>query len=77
MQRNLEETKCQACGKEGVVILIDDVIYEVCHNCLIDLVNVSLSRKQFKALVEIHSDQAFLLHGDFYDGKGNALQPKT
>jgi len=68
--------KCQACKRnDGQVKLIDDVVYEVCHNCLILLVNRDLSAKQYRNLKKIHGCEAFLLHSDFYGDDGEALQP--
>ena len=53
-----------------------DIPYNVCANCLHPLVNLCLTNKQFKALLKNgHTDEEYLLHGDFYDGNGNALQP--
>ena len=68
--------KCQACKKyDGSVKLVDDVVYEICHNCLGPLVNNDLTPKQFRNLKKIHGCKAFLLHSDFYDNHGIALQP--
>lgn len=67
--------KCQCCQKfEKQVILKDDVEYHLCHNCLFSLVTMSLNSEQYLNLVKIHGDTAFLLHCDFYDEEGNALQ---
>lgn len=70
------------CGNIGLVRLSitadqNAIRYDVCMNCLIALVNLSLSPKQFKSLLRRgHKDTEYLLHGDFYDNEGNALQPR-
>jgi hypothetical protein len=70
------QIKCQACGKhESQVILQDDVAYRICHNCLLSLVARALAPEEYLNLVEIHGNKAFLLHEDFYDDEGHALQP--
>jgi hypothetical protein len=52
--------------------------YKVCSNCLSNLVNLSLSPKQFNNLIQSgHGLNEHLLHEDFYDsGTGVALQPR-
>lgn len=72
--------KCEICGSEHQWTLNDAyhprIIYEICSNCLIMLVNYSLSKKAWNKLIaEGHSEHEFLLHEDFYDEEGNALQP--
>lgn len=75
-------SKCQACEKHEEQWVLEgtytgDVPYHVCSNCLIPLVNLSLTKKQFKNLLKNgHKDDEYLLHGDFYDEQGNALQPR-
>lgn len=52
-------------------------LYFVCSNCLIRLVNNSLSKKQYNTLLRNgHDSKEFLLHSDFYDENGRALQPR-
>lgn len=74
--------KCQACKErdENLVILVDDVTYRICHNCLAPLVTYSLTPKQYHNLVSATcyetAEEAFLLHGDFYTLEGTALQPQ-
>jgi len=76
--------KCEACDKhpQSVCLIhpansIDLVIYKLCNNCLLALVNTSLSKKQFKNLIKHgHDPSEFYLHDDFYDEDGTALQPK-
>ena len=77
--------KCQICGKHEVQWELKstlgdeserDPIYKICSNCLDNLVNRNLSQKQFKNILKNgHSDNEYLLHEDFYDEDGNALQP--
>jgi protein-arginine kinase activator protein McsA len=76
--------KCQACNKHESQWELKNIIdeeskdpsYMVCSNCLVDLVNCNLKPKQFKLILSNgHDDSEFLLHGDFYDDEGNALQP--
>jgi hypothetical protein len=73
----LKIKKCQTgCNNNSQVILKDDVEYHLYHNCLIPLVNLSLTQLEWKKLSKIHGEEAFLLHSDFYDDKGIALQPR-
>ncbi|KKL56064.1 hypothetical protein LCGC14_2249170 [marine sediment metagenome] len=72
--------KCEICESDLQWILNDayhpNVKYEVCSNCIVLLVNCSLTKKFWKKLIANgHSDNEFLLHGDLYDDEGNALQP--
>jgi len=67
---------CQACKQYDVQVeLKDDVTYHLCHNCLINLVMRNLSKEQYHNLVAIHGSCTYLLHEDFYDDDGTALQP--
>jgi hypothetical protein len=73
---------CQACkDHENQVVLSDasknpDKPYKLCQNCLGQLVNLSLTKKQYKNLLKSgHSPREFLIHDDFYDEDGKALQP--
>ena len=78
---------CQACEKfEEQVILKESPEYakseykdyHLCQNCLIKLVLNCLSKTQYKNLIKNgHSPNEFMIHEDFYDKKGNALQPKA
>jgi len=71
--------KCECgCGNDTHLMLIDrKTIYNVCHNCMIDLINLNLSKEQFAELIaNDHTTDQFLLHDDFYDSKGRALQPR-
>lgn len=89
---NLEEKKlknkygvCESCGERHVQWILKDAYvhrntkgYRVCSSCLLMLVNCDLSAKNFKNILNNgHSDNEFLLHEDFYDEEGNALQPKV
>ncbi len=72
--------KCEICGSELQWTLVDEyhpeVKYKVCSNCLIHLVNNALPSKSWKKLIKNgHNENEFILHGDFYDEEGNALQP--
>lgn len=72
--------RCEACDSFEVQWNLADsydkkVVYRVCTNCLDDLVNLSLSKKQFFNLLDNgHDPCEHLLHSDFYDDNGNALQ---
>jgi hypothetical protein len=76
--------KCEACKDAEIQwTLLDELRpntakpYSVCSNCLIELTTTSLQPKKFKNLIKSgHKDDEFLLHEDFYDEKGRALQPK-
>ncbi|KKL65299.1 hypothetical protein LCGC14_2156430 [marine sediment metagenome] len=72
--------KCEICDSELQWRLIDSyhpiIDYLLCSNCLIRLVNNALPSKSWKKLIANgHSKHEFLLHGDFYDEEGEALQP--
>jgi len=72
---------CESCGAFEVQWILKDqsdpnIKYKVCSNCLIMLVSRSLSPQQyFNLLKNNHDENEFLLHSDFYDDHGNALQP--
>ena len=73
--------KCECdCGNKAQLVRTDvlgNCRYLVCANCEIDLVNISLSKKQFMALLKNgHTTEEHSLHDDFYDEKGTALQPR-
>jgi hypothetical protein len=75
--------KCEACQNAGIQWRLLDELrptakpYNVCSNCLIELTTTSLKPKEFKNLLKSgHKEGEFLLHEDFYDEKGRALQPK-
>ena len=75
----MNKVKCQVCGGENALVLIDflsPTAYCLCSNHLLKLVTLSLEPNEYKKLVEIHTDKTFYLHDDFYDKAGNALQPK-
>lgn len=71
--------KCDCCNNESQWVLksvYGDKDYNVCSNCLSDLTNFHLSKKQFKNILKAgHSTDEFLLHDDFYDENGQMLQP--
>ncbi len=75
--------KCECCNKFPVMYELRDVYrtstgttYKVCVNCLIGLVNYSLSKEQYRNLIDNgHVSSEFLLHEDFYDENGDAVQP--
>jgi len=53
----------------------DEPVYAVCSNCLILLTTYSLRPEMYKNLLKNgHKATEFLLHDDFYDDEGNALQ---
>lgn len=76
--------KCQVCDENEIQWHLKDAYtgkipsYDVCTNCLMFLVNYSLSSKQFFNLLKNgHKVSEHLLHGDFYDEEtGEALQPR-
>ena len=73
---------CESCNKGEVQWILKDAYgksknYKICSNCLNNLTSCNLRPHQFKNLLANgHSDTEFLLHGDFYDEDGCALQPK-
>ena len=75
---------CQSCEEDEEQWILTDCYkkskskpYHLCSNCLLELVNTCLSPEHLKNLIKNgHSDKEFYLHSDFYDKKGNALQPK-
>ena len=72
--------KCEACKSNEIQWnLVDNynkqIKYNVCCNCINELINISLSKTQFNNLLNSgHTTKEFLLHDDFYDEDGNALQ---
>lgn len=79
-ERTEEKFKCEACNEQcGIstrTILDDGNKYVVCCSCIVSLINNSLSPDQFNNLLKNgHSRKEFLLHLDFYDYDGVALQP--
>jgi hypothetical protein len=83
-RKKLRTGLCEACEKfeEQWVIKPSpdydngkDKPYHVCSNCMIGLTTYSLKPEQFKNLIKSgHNPSEHLLHGDFYDDDGNALQ---
>jgi len=70
--------KCEDCKKNNAQshLGLGKDTYKLCLNCLVDLVNLKLTKTQFKNLLKKkHSKQEFYLHSDFYDKDGTALQP--
>jgi hypothetical protein len=78
-----EKMKCEACRKtEHQWVLTDtmdeSVSYFVCSCCLARLNNYDLTKKQFRNLIKAgHTQDEFLLHDDFYDEDGEAMQPQA
>jgi len=74
--------RCESCNENAAALIITDLrsgkAYRVCHNCIIELVNVSLTPEHFFNMLKAgHSKHEFWLHDDFYDWNiGEALQPK-
>jgi hypothetical protein len=72
---------CESCGKFEVQWKLKDQIgdnktYNVCTNCLQGLMLYDLSPVEYKNLLKNgHKATEFLLHDDFYDEDGRALQP--
>ena len=78
---DVSKQMCQACEESHVQAVLKSTHeghpYKVCQNCLSPLVNICLTRKQFKNLLKNgHKASEFLLHDDFYDERGKALQPR-
>jgi len=73
----INKMMCQSCREEiiNIIELNDDVLYLICHNCILLLVTHSLEPSQWKNLIEFHGKEPFYLHSDFYDDDGNAIQP--
>lgn len=74
-------TLCECgCGNKANVVrtnLLGSARYLLCLNCEIPFVNLALSKEQFKSLLERgHTTKEFMLHEDFYDDDGEALQPR-
>ncbi len=73
---------CECCEKFNVQWKLKDAYnvdktYNVCSNCLIGLVNLSLTPRQyFNLLKRGHKSSEYQIHSDFYDYEGHALQPK-
>jgi len=82
----MKHQTCEACGYNGLInILITETEtapYRLCPNCLIMLVNNSLTPDLYfklreKRWIEDRGDYEFYLHGDFYNLEtGEAIQSK-
>lgn len=77
------ESKCESCEECNAQCELKikgshlESTYKLCLNCLGELINLNLTKKQFKNLLKNgHNENEFYLHEDFYDCFGNALQPK-
>ena len=81
VEKKIETGICEACINGPVQWILKDAYgrsknYKVCSNCLQRLVTYNLMPYQFKNLVANgHKETEFLIHGDFYDEDGVALQP--
>ncbi|MEK6953066.1 MAG: hypothetical protein AABX29_08695 [Nanoarchaeota archaeon] len=70
--------KCEACRKSNVQaeLIIGGITYKICMNCLLPFVAHALTPEQFNnMLISSHKKTDFMLHDDFYDDDGHALQP--
>lgn len=71
---------CEACRVNPVEVLNDsddpEQPYRVCHACDHRLQTLSLRPLEWFNLAPIHGTYKYLLHDDFYDGKGRADQPR-
>ena len=73
--------KCECgCGNDAQIGWVergsDEKLYCLCHNCVIPFANLSLKKKQYLALLKAgHTADEFMIHSDFYDSDGTALQP--
>lgn len=69
---------CQACGAEGPVVEYDDAgeRFRLCPEDFRSLALRSLPPDRWRALHALFPN-AFVLHPDFYDSQGVALQPVT
>lgn len=72
-----DDCEC-GCGSQVMYELKDilgKVNYRICANCQFYLVNNALTPEMYKSLLNNgHDVNEHLLHGDFYDEEGNALQ---
>jgi hypothetical protein len=72
---------CQSCERSEQMWNLssaykDEPVYAVCANCLLFLTTHSLRPEMYKNLLKNgHKATEFLLHDDFYDDEGNAMQP--
>ena len=76
---DIGDEKCQACRHRPVVEVIadDDPTgpYKVCEDCAHRLQNRALRPIEWFNLAAIHGWSKYLLHDDFYDQDGTAVQP--
>lgn len=80
MQTNLNtDETCEACGRHNQVERIDDddtgEPYLVCNDCAQRLRLRALRPSEWFNIASKHGWQKYLLHDDFYDQVGTALQP--
>ena len=71
--------ECEACRKNDAQVchtdLYDKTQTYLCKNCEVAYVNLSLTKKQFFNMIKSgHTTKEFMLHSDFYDEEGVALQ---
>lgn len=70
-----EELKCVIDGKPAMLFKDGPTEYHLCMEHIAKLIAHNLAPQEWKALVNIYGPDEFLLHDDFYDEEGTALQP--
>lgn len=67
--------KCDCCDQKAIYFKDSKTEYQVCSDHVIKLLKYNLSPSEWMVLSAKYGKNAFLLHDDFYDEVGNAMQP--
>lgn len=70
----ISDLSCAICGEQAIRFEDTDATYDLCGSHMIKLVRKSLSKQEFSVLYLKHG-KTYLMHDDFYDYDGEALQP--
>jgi hypothetical protein len=65
---------CTLCAEQAIIFEDHDATYELCSTHMEKLIRRSLAPKEFSVLYLKHGN-TFLLHDDFYEDDGEAVQP--
>lgn len=69
-----DKRTCSLCKEQAIIFDDYDATYELCSSHMEKLIRKNLTTREFSELYLKHRN-TFLLHDDFYDSKGKAIQP--
>jgi hypothetical protein len=69
-----ERSKCELCDELAIRFEDSETTYELCSHHMAKLIRHNLNREEFSKLYLKHGN-TFLLHDDFYEDDGEAIQP--